>query len=324
MLNDIKKLEPGKQQEIKLLVKSVQSATTRTGDVYQKVIVRDEYEHEATFVNFKDAIQTNLPVVITATIDTSEGKEVAFSRVLSFQVNEGEDPNKYLPKPRINAKETVKFLVNKNKEIRSSLRKIVAEILNEHIKTFISYPFSQSGSFSRTAGILEATYKLTMLAEQTAVVMGLDKDMMLAGAMLYYIGKTQTMDISYQTTPDDVLLGVGLSSAMIVQNAVQKIRAAEQQEQNQKNSKNDEKQQAKDKHPKDEIREEEVKLLMHILTSRFKGVQTAIPEACALRYLDAIVTDTESIREIQKSEQGGSIVCDKNHFGNKIYCPTSA
>lgn len=302
MLNDIKKLEPGTQQEIKLLVKSVQSAVTRTGDAYQKVVVRDMCNHEATFVNFKEAIQAKPPIVVTATIDTSEGKESMFSRILSFQIDPKEDPNLYLPKPRINYKETVQFLVNKNKEVRNGLRKIVADILNDHFKPFVSYPFSQSGSYARTAGILEATQKLTILAEQTAVIMGLDKDLMLTGAMLYYIGKTQTMDNAYQATADDVLLGVGLSSAMIVQNAVQKIMSG-----------NDQK-------AKSEIKEEDVKLLMHILTSRFKGVPTAIPEACALRYLDAIVTESEAIREAQNGEQKGSIIYDKNFYGNRIYC----
>lgn len=300
MINDIKKLEAGKQQEIRLLVKSVQSSVSRTGDAYQKVVVRDEFDHEATIVNFKDPIQLKLPVVITASIDTSEGKESVFSRILSFKVEEKEDLNKYLPKPRINEKETVKFLVNKNKEIRSGLRRIVALILNEHLKSFTSYPFAQSGSFSRTAGILEATQKLTMLAEQTAEIMNLDKDMMLAGAMLYYIGKTQTIDNSYQSTPEDVLLGVGLSSAMIVQETVQKIKAGQDQ---------------------NEIQDEEVKLLMHILTSRYRGIPTAIPEACALRYLDAIVTETEAIREVQSKEPGGTTIFDKNFYGNRVYCP---
>lgn len=109
MLNDIKKLEPGTQQEIKLLVKSVQSAVTRTGDAYQKVVVRDMCNHEATFVNFKEAIQAKPPIVVTATIDTSEGKESMFSRILSFQIDPKEDPNLYLPKPRINYKETSKM-----------------------------------------------------------------------------------------------------------------------------------------------------------------------------------------------------------------------
>jgi len=302
MLNDIKKLEPGTQQEIKLLVKSVQSAITRTGDAYQKVVVRDNCNHEATFVNFKEAIQAKPPIVVTATIDTSEGKESMFSRILSFKIEPKEDPNQYLPKPKINPKETIQFLVKKNQGIRSSLRKIVAVILNDHYRSFASFPFNQSGSYARTAGILEATQKLVILAEQTAAIMELDKDLILAGAMLYYIGKTQTMDNSYQSTSDDVLLGVGLSSAMIVQNAVQKILSGE------------------DPAAKEEIKDEEVKLLMHILTSRFKGVPTAIPEACALRYLDAIVTETEAIREVQNGEQPGAIICDKNFYGNRIYC----
>ena len=66
MLNDIKKLEVGKQQEVQIIIKSAESATTRNGDRYQKLIVRDNNDHEALFFNFKEEIVGNFPFVVKA------------------------------------------------------------------------------------------------------------------------------------------------------------------------------------------------------------------------------------------------------------------
>ena len=87
MLNDIKKLEIGKQQEIRILIKSAENAKTRTGDSYQRLTVRDENDHETIILNFRDRIEGNFPLVVNATVDTSEYRESASIRILSYQID---------------------------------------------------------------------------------------------------------------------------------------------------------------------------------------------------------------------------------------------
>lgn len=301
MLNDIKKLEAGKQQEVQIVIKSAENATTRNGDRYQKLIVRDNNDHEAIFFNFKEEIVGKFPFVVNATVDTSEYRESACSKIISYQIDKSANVSDFLPAAKIDSDASIKILANKSRNLRMGLRKILASILNEHVKEFQYYPLNKAGCYSRTSGILEATIKLTEMAENAAESLGLDKDLMIAGAMLYYIGKTQTIDNSYNYTPDDVLLGTGLSATIIVHDTVDKLK--------------------KDEKISPLINEQDVKLLMHILSSRFKGIPTAIPEACALRYLDAIVTEIESMKTIQAEEENESIVTDRRGYNGRIYCP---
>lgn len=300
MLNNIKKLEIGKQQDVKIVIKSAENAISRNGDRYQKLTVRDNNDHEAVFFNFNEEIIGKFPFVINAKVDTSEFRESTCSKILSYEIDKEAKVSDFLPKAHIDSAKAIKSLVEKTTCIRMGLRKIVGSILNEHIRAFRYFPLNKTGCFSRTSGILEATVKLTEMAEKVSDTFGLDKDLMIAGAMLYYIGKTKTIDESYNYTPDDVLLGNGLTAAMIVHDAVGNL--------------------LKDDEMKEVIHENDVRLLMHILSSRYKGVPTAIPEALALRHLDAMVTDIETMKVVQAEEKHENIVSNKD-FNGRIYCP---
>lgn len=300
MLNNIKKLEIGKQQDVKIVIKSAENAISRNGNRYQKLTVRDNNDHEAVFFNFNEEIIGKFPFVINAKVDTSEFRESTCSKILSYEIDKEAKVSDFLPKAHIDSAKAIKSLVEKTTCIRMGLRKIVGSILNEHIRAFRYYPLNKTGCFSRTSGILEATVKLTEMAEKVSDTFGLDKDLMIAGAMLYYIGKTKTIDESYNYTPDDVLLGNGLTAAMIVHDAVGNL--------------------LKDDEMKEVIHENDVRLLMHILSSRYKGVPTAIPEALALRHLDAMVTDIETMKVVQAEEKHENIVSNKD-FNGRIYCP---
>src|SRR5699024_9074512 len=133
MLNDIKKLEIGKQQEIRILIKSAENAKTRTGDSYQRLTVRDENDHETIILNFRDRIEGNFPLVVNATVDTSEYRESASIRILSYQIDNKARADQFLPKAAIDRKKTLTALSQKSQGIRMGLRKIVAEVLNEHV-----------------------------------------------------------------------------------------------------------------------------------------------------------------------------------------------
>ena len=72
MLNNIKKLEIGKQQDVKIVIKSAENAISRNGNRYQKLTVRDNNDHEAVFFNFNEEIIGKFPFVINAKVDTSK------------------------------------------------------------------------------------------------------------------------------------------------------------------------------------------------------------------------------------------------------------
>lgn len=293
----LKDLEIGTQQPITLMVKKIESATARNTSIYQRLTVRDSDGGEATILNWGGPLRMETPAVITANLETSEYREAPSYRLLNFQVDEKADIRSFLPKPRIDAVKSWNDLVTMSKGIRESLRLVVGAVLTANKESFKHLPLSQSRSYARQNGVLEATLKLCRLVDGICPQIGIDRDLALSGAMLYYIGAVDTIDSAFNYTSSDTLIGMGVSSYTKLMEQVTKSLAA-----------------------RDNVSKvidlEEIKMLGHILLSRSKGIQTSIPEALALRHLDQIVTETEMMESnMTDMEEGSSAFVN----GQKIY-----
>lgn len=80
------------------------------------------------------------------------------------------------------------------------------------MKDFKTAPLTASDSYSRVAGLMEATYKLMCLANTTAETMKLKKDLMLAAASVYYIGNVDMVNAEYHPTKDVALIGFDIAA----------------------------------------------------------------------------------------------------------------
>lgn len=293
----LKDLQIGTQQPITLMVKKIEQATARNTTVYQRLTVRDTDGGEATILNWGDPMRLNVPAVINADLETSEYKESPSYRLIGFKVDDKADIHPFLPKPRIDAVKSWNDLVTMSKGIRESLRLIVGSVLTENKENFKHLPLSQSKSYARQNGVLEATLKLCKLVDGVCSQIEIDRDLALSGAMLYYIGAVDTIDNAFNYTSADTLIGLGISSYTKLMESVTKSLAA-----NDKVSK--------------VIDLEEIKMVGHILLSRSKGIQTSIPEAIVLRHLDQIVTETELMESsMSDMEEGTSAFIN----GQKVY-----
>lgn len=293
----LKDLQIGTQQPITLMVKKIEQATARNTTVYQRLTVRDTDGGEATILNWGDPMRLNVPAVINANLETSEYKETPSYRLIGFKVDDNADIQSFLPKPKIDAVKSWNDLVTMSKGMRESLRLIVGNVLTENKENFKHLPLSQSKSYARQNGVLEATLKLCKLVDGVCNQIELDRDLALSGAMLYYIGAVDTIDDAFNYTSADTLIGLGVSSYAKLMETVTKSLAA------------------KDKVSK-VIDLEEIKMVGHILLSRSKGIQTSIPEAIVLRHLDQIVTETELMENSMSDMEAGTSAFIN---GQKVY-----
>lgn len=293
----LKDLQIGTQQPITLMVKKIEQATARNTTVYQRLTVRDTDGGEATILNWSDPMRLNVPAVINANLETSEYKESPSYRLIGFKVDDNADIQSFLPKPKIDAVKSWNDLVTMSKGMRDSLRLIVGNVLTENKENFKHLPLSQSKSYARQNGVLEATLKLCKLVDGVCNQIELDRDLALSGAMLYYIGAVDTIDDAFNYTSADTLIGLGVSSYAKLMETVTKSLAA------------------KDKVSK-VIDLEEIKMVGHILLSRSKGIQTSIPEAIVLRHLDQIVTETELMENSMSDMEAGTSAFIN---GQKVY-----
>lgn len=272
---NLAKLEAGQEQQIHLLVQSVEKATARNGSVYEKLKIRDTEGHDAVLYNWNEPFSQPLPATITARVQTEMYRETNSYRMLSYQKDDSIPSGDFLPKPKIDVKQYWKELNDFAKTLPTGLHALVGKVLMSDQKRFVYLPLTPSKSFARRCGILEATLKLTQMAAVSAPVMGLNCDITVTAAILYYVGYTHCIDDAFMGTPDDILVGAGIEGYTMVLQKARELKAEGKKE------------------ILDTLDDQDIKCVLHILLSRYRGISAAIPEATLLRHLDAIVMDTD-------------------------------
>lgn len=299
MFNGIKDIEVGKTDDIIVLLKSISLQKSKSGSPYQKIIVRDRDGRQATFIQFDTFINIKPPAVVRARV-----MAVQYDSGISIRIRECAKTDEcgigpFLPKPHIEAKEAWSHVVRTVKSIRPGLGRIVCSIISENRNKFLTLPLHPSGAFARQSGILEATVKLLVLSEITAGQQGLDRDLMLAAAILYYSGHFDTVDSGYNQTVAGVMYGPSAIAAHKVQMKSMTLAAS-------------------DREAKNEISQEDVLMLCHILTAGGNSVTPAIPEAAALIHLDRLLQEVDEMNE-SLADAEDMISVDPNHFNRFLY-----
>lgn len=298
MLTSLEQLECGREQCIMVLVKNVENLVGRNGSSYQKLDIRDTCEHETVLWNWNEPISAKTPVVIKANIVTEAYNGNKSSKLSYFELEPNQRIDAYLAKSHIDLKKEWSMLASYLKKLSPGFKDVVQAVIQSEQKRFKSFPLGKT--YARQCGILEATVLLTKLADSTADAFPektVNKEILLAGAMLYYIGSIDTMDEASNATPDAFLIGNGVAAYSILLKKVDELKAK------------------KANVPSDD----ELRLLYHILLSRAKGVSAATAEAVILQKLSAIVTETDAISSALKDADPGSIVNSSGEVFHKVY-----
>lgn len=289
MERNITKLQAGQEGEILLLVQEVEKAVASNGSHYEKLKVRDTEGNDAMVFNWNEPFAAPLPAVIYAKIHTKLVKEMNNYNMSTYQPDNSVPKSEFLPKPTINVKEYWHELIEHANQLPPELRRLVELVLMDDQKKFLSYPLTSSKSFARRCGILEATLKLTkMTADACCTLPTIDRNLSITSAILYYVGYIECINDAFLATPEEILIGAGVSAHTKVISQAENVK----------------------KELKDDNLQhfcETVKCISHILLSRYKGINTAIPEAMLLRHLDAIITDIDYMISATAATEPGKI-----------------
>ena len=304
--DNIKDLMIGETQEVIALVKSVQAHRSKIGTSYQRVLIRDRYENEAACLLFDQLIpDENIPCVMRLKLNIGTYMDTLSYKIMEFELIHDIPKETFMPKARFNQSEAWNRIVNLSKNLREPLNLIVAFVLQTESNRLINYPM-QTGYRGR-GGILEATLKLVESVASMADIYHLDKDLMIAGAILYHIGSTETTDELGNIMPNDVLIGAAnIANEKIVIAKIELVRmfsniperASVVSLLNQG---------------------EDIRLLQHIVLSRYCGLKTAIPEAIVLRALSGITLELDEINEMKREAVPGKVMTNSSLYNNKLY-----
>lgn len=298
MFNGIKDIQAGKMDDIIVLIKSISTLKMKSGEPYQKVVVRDQDGREATFIQFDAMLSLQPPAVVRARVEC-----VKYGANVSVKIRKCTETGEYgigafLPKPHIEVKKSWSYIVKTVKSIKPGLGRIVCSIISENKDKFLTLPLNPAGAFARQSGILEATTKLMALAEVAAKQQNLDRDLLMAAAILYYSGHMDTVDAGYNNTVTDLMYGAAACACHKVQ--IKSVALAVSDG------------------VKSEISDEDVMMLGHILTVKGNIVAPAIPEAATLKYFDRMLQEIDEMNEtLANAEDAVSI--DPNHFDRRLY-----
>lgn len=283
---NITNLQTGQENQVLLMVQEVEKATASNGSYYEKLKVRDTQENSVVLYNWNEPFKETLPAVIVANVQAKALNETSNYQIKSYQLDNSVSKLHFLPKPEIDVKKYWAELNEYAKKLPEHLHKLVGMVLMENQKKFLTLPLTPSKSFARQCGIIEATLKLTKMASETVSILGLDWNLTVTASILYYIGYTECINDAFTTTPDDILIGAGISAYTKV------IKQAETLK----------------KELEEEVAlklEKDISCVEHLLLSRYKGISTALPEAMLLRHLDAILNDVDYSLSGTKNTEAG-------------------
>ena len=267
--------------QIILLAKRFINGISSIGNPYTKILVRDISGNDASLFDWNGACFSipNTPVLIEANVTGEEKNNSVIYKVNNYIVcNDQNNIFSYFPPPRIDQNAYVSEFCTMVNSLPTELSRLVKEISQMESDNFKRLPLTESGAYAVTSGILEATVNLARLSQSCSIMFpSVDRSLLLAGALVYYIGFTKTIGWSYSNTKEEILSGGGMNAAFMIRDAAASLLR--------KNI---------------FISAETISLLCHIVTSRTGERPTAIKEAVILRDLDHML---QKVDEIVKAEK---------------------
>lgn len=183
--------------------------------------------------------------------------------------------------------------------IKPGLGRIVCSGISEKMDLFLTLPLNPTGAFARQSSILEATVKLMAVVEIAVVQQGLDRDLLMAVAVLYYRLHFKTIDSGYSKIVTNLMYGPSVAAAYNIHLKSLVLVAS--------NGK-----------AKYEIVEEDVIMLGHILTARGNTVNLAFPESASLKLFDRMIQEVDEMNAALVSAED-AVFIDPNHFNRLLY-----
>lgn len=114
------------------------------------------------------------------------------------------DPAAFLPQSRRTRPELVADLREAIDSLREPVRQVVWAALEPELERFSCFPAAQEIHHAWIGGLLEHSLEVARLGEAIAAALcGLDRDVIVAGALLHDVGKLDAYDVGVTVGPSD-------------------------------------------------------------------------------------------------------------------------
>lgn len=311
-ITKFKDMEIGRIYETPVLLLSIDDAATKSGKRYAKVSFSDGEETIVAKVwDFtKENLEpiADLTTVVTATIEVQEynGKSFVCKKFYKY---DGTDVSKndFILMAPVDAEKEYNYFYNLVPE-GTVYGKIVRKLLADNHDAFVMSSAAKANHHNRYAGLVWHTSGIVRSAEKLTEVYPVDRNLLLAGAILHDIGKIHEYATDEFGNADYTIYGELFGHLFIGAEMVQE--AARQL--------------------LDDPNIEEVRLLKHMIISHH-GIQEygaivppKIPEAMLLHYLDMIDSKIYSHFDQYKKLQPGEISTKVFNLDSKVYRSTLA
>lgn len=307
--NNLNELEVGVQNEIVVLLLDIENCFAKDGGNYQRLRIRDTHGNTLIITawdNAKlDASAITTPVILRMIIagqdgvGTSAGK--VFYRLVSAAYADG-DKNQFMPQARINRAAVYKKIIATINKLRQPLKQVCVSVINNNKIAFTEYPMSQDEGYDVRSGIMEATYKLMQSVEPMIDLYHLDRDLTLAGAILYNVGNCFAIDETYQSTSDDVLLGTG---ALGFEEIIRNVTLL--------------KEKYKGKKEAELFDSDDIRMLEHIVLCNGGYIRGAFPEAIVLYQVNEMSNMVDIAMDTLVGKEKGSFVTQNAMYQRRPY-----
>jgi 3'-5' exoribonuclease len=245
----LSELIPGQEADLFALLSAKELATTRDGKPYAKVTFRDR-RRELTFPIWQDAplgedcLKRWTPGAfykLRATLrETSYGPQLESSRIREVCADDAADgfsESDFVPHSRFDPQVMFReLLFIAGEQIQNSaLRTLVTTIYETHREALLILPAATRNHHAFWGGLLEHTLSVTRTAilladrylqEYQGEDLALNKDLVVAGALLHDIGKLHEIEPHFdgaRYTPEGRLIGHILQGRDLVRDAAQQI-----------------------------------------------------------------------------------------------------
>lgn len=284
----IKDLKKGEKKSISLYVESVTEELASNQTYYQKATVKDLDGFKVIMMNFYNGKQDkkiSAKTIVDAVVECGEYQGKLTYTIKAFEPTKKElNSSNFKPKSEINLDETWKNICKLINTIKDDviLCKLASKTLSRELVVFKTAPLTASDEYARVGGLMEATYKLMQMADNCAMVLGLDRNLMVAAASVYYIGSVNMVDDEYLPTKEVALTGFDIASH---------DKLVETRNIMEKNG--------------DTVDDELFEIFDNIVLSRYMGKPTATVEAFAMKMLDSAITVVERGKKLSNTLNEG-------------------
>ncbi len=234
MQSELKSLKVGSRVNHILLLRKIESKSTRQGKEYLDITFADKSgeincKYWDNFEEFKSVATPGLLFKVTGSIvEFNQSPQLKIDSATPVKKSEEVSVDDFIKKSTRNLDEMVAELNNRIEKIGNEyLRRLLKIILTgERFEKFIRVPAGKSWHHSYLHGLLEHTLEIIRICDlMSDIHPEINRDLLIAGAILHDFGKTEELssEINFDYTDKGRLLGHIVIAAMEIDKASRKI-----------------------------------------------------------------------------------------------------